>query len=317
MNNRKVLLGLDYTTIMHPDDRKTIEWLNGLKVPYKTAKGFISALARNPSDHSLKEWYDLFKAGLEYYTFQDFLRATISKYREAYNEVENQGDGISITSKSMPHMYQQLVECCRILGVKDIPTYSSEWFYAPFHCSNGEVHRRIIITSGCADLYSDAEMDFVLGHELGHMVCGHKPYHMLLETFYMPFINDPSFKAWASIVKFPLLEWYRISDYTADRMGLLCCQDINVALSTMIKRAGLPKKYYNSISIKGFIQQAKDFDCNFSSLYDKTIKILSVRSAEFPWLVARANQLLSWYESGEYNQILNKYSLLGFHYVKR
>jgi hypothetical protein len=85
----------------------------------------------------------------------------------------------------------------------------------------------------------------------------------------------------------------------------------------MIKRAGLPKKYYNSISIKGFIQQAKDFDCNFSSLYDKTIKILSVRSAEFPWLVARANQLLSWYESGEYNQILNKYSLLGFHYVKR
>lgn len=128
---------------------------------------------------------------------------------------------------------------------------------------------------------------------------------MLLETFYMPFINDGAFAAWATIVKLPLLEWYRISDYTADRIGLLCCQDINAALSTMIKKAGLPLKCYDDINIPAFIQQARDFDQNFTSIFDKGIKALSVRSAEFPWLVVRAGKLLEWYESGEYQRILN------------
>ena len=285
MARRKTLHDLDYASVMHPDDKKTIDWLNGLKVPYVLRLDFVREIARHPLDHDLKEWYEIFKAGVDYYTFQDFLRVTTSRYREAYNEVEYQGEGINITSESLPQMFRQLVESCEVLGVKEVPAYSTDWFYAPYHSSNGETHRRIVIMSGCADLFTDVEMRFVLGHELGHFACGHKPYHML--------------------IKMPLLEWYRISDYTADRVGLLCCQDINAALSTMIKKAGLPRKCYDSINIEGFIQQARDFDENLTSLMDKAIKVLSIRSAEFPWLVVRAKKLLEWYESGEYELIIN------------
>lgn len=304
MAYRKRLHHLDYTSVMYPDDKKTIDWLNSLKVPYVSKWDFAKQMALHPRDHDLKEWYEIFKAGVEYYTFQDFLRTTTSKYREAYNEVENQGEGINITEESLPQMYQELKRSCEVLGIKDIPAYSTDWFYGPYHFSNGETHRRIVMMSGSADLFTEAEMAFVLGHELGHMACGHKPYHMLLETFYMPFVNDAAFKAWASIIKFPLLEWYRISDYTADRMGLLCCQDINSALSTMIKKAGLPKKCYNNINIESFIEQARHFNADLTGTMDKVVKILSIRSAEFPWLVVRAGKLLEWYESGEYRQIV-------------
>lgn len=307
MAQRKIWHSLDYQGIMHPDDKKTVDWLNGLKVPYTTNWEFVREIARHPTDHNIREWYDIFMAGVDYYTFQDFLRVTTSKYREAYNEVENQGEGINITSESLPKMYQQLVDACQILGVKDIPTYSTDWEYAPYHFSNGEKHRRIVMMSGSVDLFTDEEMMFVLGHELGHMVCGHKPYHMLLETFYMPFVNDAAFKAWASIIKLPLMEWYRISDYTADRMGLLCCQDINAAITTMIKKAGLPKKYYDKIDVQGFIQQAREFEENFTDIMDRVVKVLSIRSAEFPWLVVRAGKLYDWYHSDDYKQIINKY----------
>jgi len=306
MAHRKILNNLDYQAIMHPDDKKTVDWLNSLKVPYTTNWEFVREIARHPTDHNIREWYDIFMAGVEYYTFQDFLRVTTSKYREAYNEVENQGEGINITNESLPKMYQQLVEACQILGVKEIPTYSTDWEYAPYHFSNGEKHRRIVMMSGSADLFTDAEMMFVLGHELGHMACGHKPYHMLLETFYMPFVNDAAFKAWASIIKLPLMEWYRMSDYTADRMGLLCCQDINAAITTMIKKAGLPKKCYNNIDVQGFIQQARDFEENFTDTMDRVVKVLSIRSAEFPWLVVRAGKLYDWYHSDKYKQIIEK-----------
>ena len=304
MAYRKRLHHLDYTSVMYPDDKKTIDWLNSLKVPYVSKWDFAKQMALHPRDHDLKEWYEIFKAGVEYYTFQDFLRTTTSKYREAYNEVENQGEGINITEESLPQMYQELKRSCEVLGIKDIPAYSTDWFYGPYHFSNGETHRRIVMVSGSADLFTEAEMAFVLGHELGHMACGHKPYHMLLEAFYMPFVNDAAFKAWASIIKLPLLEWYRISDYTADRMGLLCCQDINSALSTMIKKAGLPKKCYNNINIESFIEQARHFNADLTGTMDKVVKILSIRSAEFPWLVVRAGKLLEWYESGEYRQIV-------------
>lgn len=305
MARRKILQDLDYASVMHPDDKKTIDWLNGLKVPYVSRLDFVREIARHPLDHNLKEWFEIFKAGVDYYTFQDFLRVTTSRYREAYNEVEYQGEGINITSESLPQMHKQLVGCCEVLGIMDIPAYSTDWFYGPYHSSNGEIHRRIVMMSGSADLFTDEEMRFVLGHELGHLVSGHKKYHMLLETFYLPFVNEAAFKAWATFIKMPLLEWYRISDYTADRVGLLCCQDINSALSTMIKKAGLPRKCYDSINIDGFIQQARDFDENLTSFMDKTVKVLSIRSAEFPWLVVRAKKLLEWYESGEYELIIN------------
>lgn len=305
MAHRKILNNLDYQAIMHPDDKKTVDWLNSLKVPYTTNWEFVREIARHPTDHNIREWYDIFMAGVEYYTFQDFLRVTTSKYREAYNEVENQGEGINITNESLPKMHQQLVDACQILGIKEIPTYSTDWEYAPYHFSNGEKHRRIVMMSGSADLFTDEEMMFVLGHELGHMACGHKPYHMLLETFYMPFVNDAAFKAWASIIKLPLMEWYRISDYTADRMGLLCCQDINAAITTMIKKAGLPKKCYNNIDVQSFVQQARDFEANFTDMMDRVVKVLSIRSAEFPWLVVRAGKLYDWYHSDEYKQIID------------
>lgn len=302
---RKRLANIDWSSVMHPDDRKRIEWLNGLHVPYVSKLDFIREIARHPMDHDLKTWYEIFKSDLRYYTFKDFLSATTGKYQEAYNEVENQGEGINITAESLPEMHKQLVEACSILGIQDVPAYSTDWYYGPYHFSNGEKHRRIVMMSGSADLFTEGEMMFTLGHELGHFAAGHKPYHMLITSFYLPFMNDPTFKAWASIVKLPLFEWYRKSDYTADRIGLLCCQNINAALSTMIKKAGLPRKCYDQININAFIQQARDFNENYTGTVNNVVKSLTIRSAEFPWLVDRAAKLLEWYESGEYQRIIN------------
>ena len=86
---RKKLPNIDYSQVMHPDDKKTVDWLNGLQVPYMSKWDFIREIAKHPLDHNLKTWYEIFKSDLKYYTFKEFLAATTSKYQEAYNEVEN------------------------------------------------------------------------------------------------------------------------------------------------------------------------------------------------------------------------------------
>lgn len=272
MKIRKALKGLDANEVLHPEDKAIIERLNG-------------------------------KVG-----FKSFVDKTVSNIMERYASIEYSAEGINVTQASMPQLYLQLIEACRILDLKEIPACSLDWHYAISSFTVGERKKRMVLQSGSIDLLNPDELNFVMGHELGHMKCGHQTYHMLTECLYMPMQKTPDWKLWVGIIKLPLLNWYRISDFTADRMGLLCCQDFNSAISTMIKNAGLPKKYYNQIRVDSFIQQARDFSQNGITTLNEIIKYLSNNSATMPWLVLRASELLRWYDSGEYKRILMKNS---------
>lgn len=98
--------------------------------------------------------------------------------------------------------------------------------------------------------------------------------------------------------------WNRTSEYTADRIGLLACQDINVALSALMKISGLPQTYYKEASIDEFIKQAHEFQDTYGGQYDSLLKELDVLDEDHPWLIRRANELLKWYNSEYKNFIL-------------
>lgn len=269
MKIRTALKGLDPSVVLHPQDKSTMEKLRRIR-------GFKTVVDK-----------------------------TVGSIMEKYAAIEYTAEGINVTTNSLPDIHRKIVDACRILDIKKIPDCSTDWDYDICSFSVGEQKPRIILQSGTVDLLTSDELYFMIGHELGHMKCGHKPYHMFTEALYMPLANS-ELRIWMNFVKMPLLNWYRVSDFSADRMGLLCCQDINVALSTMIKMAGLPKKCYEQIHIKSFIQQAIDFKTNHTGMMDKLIKYLSINAASMPWLVIRAGELWDWYNSGEYNKIVNK-----------
>lgn len=269
MKLRTAIKGLDVSTILHPEDKSTMDTLK--KIP-----GFKTVVDK-----------------------------TVGSIMEKYAAIEYSAEGINVSPQCMPSIHQQVVEACRLLEMDEIPKCSTDWFYNISSFSVGEKDRRIVLQSGAVDLLTSEELNFLIGHELGHMKCGHKTYHMLTEAMYRPMVGT-ELELIMSLIKMPLLNWYQASDFTADRMGLLCCQDINVALSTMIKMAGLPKKYYNQAHIKSFIQQAVDFNQKYSGMMDNIIKYLSINAACMPWLVIRASELLNWYNSGEYQKIINK-----------
>lgn len=266
---RKPLSHMNPFDVMHPEDVSRLTWVRNRK-------------------------------GIE-----TLLKKTVVKYQEVVTGVTYSGNGYEINAQSSPKLYSQLQENCRVLGLKDIPAMSVFWKYFISSDSVGGTPNRILLTSGAVDLLEEEEIDFLLGHEIGHIICGHKPYQMLLDLLYTPFINDIDHFNIASIIKLPLLEWYRVSHYSADRMGLLCCQNINVALKAMIKMSGIPKKYYDRINTDAFIKQAERFDNSTQGTFDKLVKEFSVRACSMPWLVLRAKYLLDWYKSDEYQQIID------------
>ena len=100
-----------------------------------------------------------------------------------------------------------------------------------------------------------------------------------------------------------------MTDLTADRVGLLACQDINVALRTMIKLAGAPESLYDNLNIEAFIEQAESFNISKMGVMNKIVEQISVMDNAAPWMVRRASELLKWYKSGDYDAIIKKYGV--------
>ena len=89
---------------------------------------------------------------------------------------------------------------------------------------------------------------------------------------------------------------------------MLVCQDLNAALSAIMKMAGIPKKYFNTANPQEFAKQAKEFMSKYGDAVDKIIRNISILDDTHPWTVMRAYELIKWVESGEYDHILSAHA---------
>ena len=271
--DRKFLLGLDSSTYEHPLDKKFLNILKG-------------------------------KTGFETVT-NAFLNWTYLKW----NIVALKGGCFQITPESCKALYDEIVDVANTLDVHPIPALYTQWEYAINGCTTGFGDDTLmILKSGAVDLLSEEELRYVVGHEFGHIKSDHVMYHMMANMF-SDFIGQvPIIGNLASPLKYLLLYWSRMSEFTADRAGLLACQDIDVALHSIVKMAGLPIKYFDTNIIDGFIKQAESFQLDLNDFSDRAIKTITIATSSHPWTVLRASELLKWYRSGEYENILSSKS---------
>ena len=98
----------------------------------------------------------------------------------------------------------------------------------------------LVITSGLLDLYekSSDELRFVVGHELGHMKCRHMQTKsasvallMILQKIDDKIVKDVNVLPTLGLGYF--CSWCRESDISADRAGLLCCQNPQIAYNAL------------------------------------------------------------------------------------
>ena len=266
----KYLIGLDSKSYEHELDRKFLNILKG-------------------------------KTGFEAAT-NAFLNWTFIKW----NVIALKGGCFQITKDSCPGLYTTLLDVSRTLDVHPMPSLYTEWQYGINGYTTGfGDDTLIVLKSGAVDLLTEKELRFVAGHEFGHIKSGHVIYHQMANMFNEAMSLLPLVGNLAEPIKYLLLYWDRMSEFTADRAGLLACQDIDVAIQAIVKMAGLPMKFYNDNVRDSFIKQAESFQLDLNSLSEKAIKTITIATSTHPWTVLRAAELLKWYNSGEYDRIIN------------
>lgn len=213
------------------------------------------------------------------------------------------GNSFKVTRDACPDLTALSNEVFRTLNLNFKPDlYVQQDYYINAFTTGHEEKAFVALSSGAVDRLSDDELAFIIGHESGHIKSGHVLYHMMLAYITVLMSKVPG----SGLLKMPLLYWDRMSEFTADRAGLLACQDLEVALSAIMKMAGLPEKYYGTASVDGFMQQAREFAETYGHGANNVMKVIEIIDETHPWTVVRASELIKWYESGDYQKILDK-----------
>jgi len=98
-----------------------------------------------------------------------------------------------------------------------------------------------------------------------------------------------------------LEEWFRKSELSCDRAGLLAGQDVDAARRSLMKLAGGP--YLSELNPDAFREQAHEYDA-VPDLRDSILKLLQLQGNTHPFAVVRFAELDRWATDGSYESIL-------------
>lgn len=226
------------------------------------------------------------------------------------------GGALQLGDNQLPEIYDLITDASVILNMRNIPPFYAAHFSLINAFAIGVENPMVVFTSKLLEDLNHTEQLFIIGHELGHIKSEHQLYRMIggaISGGLIGLLSDSIDKfsfglsgLLTSTLQVALANWSRASEMTCDRAGLLCCQDIDVALRALMKLAGLPRQYQNSMSIEGFKEQIRNFKLSDENLKDKMFRLYLAMYDSHPWIVMRGHELLKWYESGEYERVLNR-----------
>lgn len=275
-NDKKVLTGLTADAYEHPFDRKALESLQ--KMPG------MSLLFKKINEYGIDRQLRLQHAG--------------SYFR--------------VTSRSFPDFYQTLTHACQILEISPLPDV---YLFRGLRDSYTIGVEKPILCFGMNVLESfDAEeLLYIIGHELAHIKSQHLLYHQTATI--LPTLGTLLNRTTMGIsglatsgIQLGLYNWVMMATLTADRAGLLTCQNIRAAITSLIQFSGVAKSYITPILVEDFVAQAREFEADFDN-FNAFSKMFSFMNEEmYPWAVMRTSELLKWYKSGEYEALLHETS---------
>ena len=174
----------------------------------------------------------------------DMLVSKVMEYGlENLYYLENIADNVRVTPRMLPRLHRYLGWGCRILDI-DEPELYVTLDPTPNAFTYGHkqpVHRAHVGPRRPARRRGARRSS--IGHELGHIKAGHVLYTVLAQNIAsiisalgQATLGIGSLLGQGLVVA--LHDWYRKSELTADRAGLLCVQDLDPCINVFMKLAG-------------------------------------------------------------------------------
>jgi Zn-dependent protease with chaperone function len=224
--------------------------------------------------------------------------------------VEACANAVRVTPRQCGRIHGLLRDACATLGVAPEPAL----FLAQTPIANafavGRESPCIVLQTGLIELLDEEELRAILGHELGHIHCGHSVYRLMALLMTLVLGRFPGAMMglgdlFTLGLQVALLEWSRKAEFSADRAAVLCVQDDGGTLfRALFKLTGGTPKVFDEMDADEYLRQADEYDGNGSAALDKVYKLLLSVPQTHPIPVLRAREALRWGGSDTYRAIL-------------
>jgi Zn-dependent protease with chaperone function len=136
-------------------------------------------------------------------------------------------------SEEAPEIHAIVEQCRERLGVRDpIRVYIVNASVVNAYAVGFRSPQSIVLYTGLLRAFDRDELAYVIGHEMGHVLFRHTTIHALtgqlgLHTFGIPVLGY--------FLRYIFYFWMRVSEFSADRAGLIACGKLEKGLSTHLK----------------------------------------------------------------------------------
>jgi hypothetical protein len=132
--------------------------------------------------------------------------------------------------------------------------------------------------------------------------------HAVYRTMLISLVNLAAAMEWLPIgawsiraIVLGLNVWFRKSELSCDRAGLLCSQEPSAALRVHASLAGARNP--DDMDVAGFLDQAEEYETR-GDVRDSLLKLLQLSNRSHPLAALRAAELQKWAAGPEYAEIL-------------
>lgn len=266
-----VLSDLAYTSYTYPGDQEA-----------------LAALKAIPGAGPLLAWLD-------------------ANFSEQITHLSNNEQMVRVNARNFGSLYALVERCCAILScpVPDVYITTNPEMNA---YTSGQRRTCIVLHSALVEALSPDELCFVIGHEIGHIKAAHGLYRQLgaMAINYWDVLASVVPIPGVGMLRIPLLlaywEWYRRAEFSCDRAGLLCIQELAPGLSALAKLSGKVAGYEDERDIEETIAQTEA-----SQEVNKLVLLVSILENSdntHPFIPLRLKALKEFAQSDAYRQIL-------------
>jgi Zn-dependent protease with chaperone function/uncharacterized RDD family membrane protein YckC len=130
------------------------------------------------------------------------------------------GGGLRVHAGQFGHVYAVVDECARRMRMPTPHVFVRDDPFVPVVAIGIGEPYAIVLSAQYVEHFGEDELRFLIGRELGHIAAGHTRFTSLLSA------NGRE----TGVIALAFGAWLRRIDYTADRVGLLCCGSLDAAI---------------------------------------------------------------------------------------
>src|SRR4051794_27203434 len=213
------------------------------------------------------------------------------------------GNSVRLGQDQLPRVWALHHEAFHVLDVEPLPDLYLTQVPVANAAAVGAGKPFVIVNSETVTLLDESGLRAVFGHEAGHVLSDHVMYRTaLIILLTVTPLGGPLLALPFAAVRMALLEWFRAAELSCDRAAALATRDPEAVCRTlMILAAGAEA---DQLDLGQFMAQAQDFETGGTGV-EKLSRMFLDLNLTHPLPVRRAQQLMAWVQSGDYDRIVS------------